>query len=179
MDGTASRGSESTYARSDHIHPADTNKQDKITASGILKGDGSGGVSAAAAGTDYLTPATNYSPLKQITNSNYSIAATDIGKTICPEYTALHNVNATVTLPQEVSTQFPTGTEIAFFWKDSSYLHLAFSGGIKTAKAGDETYSQNAVYNITERFSIVGIKKVGSASQGDWWIMQGNVEVVS
>ena len=56
MDGTASRGSESTYARSDHIHPANTNKQDKITASGILKGNGSGGVSAAVAGTDYQGP---------------------------------------------------------------------------------------------------------------------------
>ena len=32
-------------------------KQNKITASGILKGDGAGGVSAAAAGTDYATPA--------------------------------------------------------------------------------------------------------------------------
>lgn len=53
MDGTASRGSESTYARSDHIHPANTNKQDKITANGILKGNGSGGVSAATKGTDY------------------------------------------------------------------------------------------------------------------------------
>lgn len=32
-------------------------KQNKITAAGILKGDGAGGVSAAAAGTDYATPA--------------------------------------------------------------------------------------------------------------------------
>lgn len=32
-------------------------KQDKITAAGILKGDGAGGVSAAKAGTDYATPA--------------------------------------------------------------------------------------------------------------------------
>ena len=32
-------------------------KQNKITASGILKGDGAGGVSAAVAGTDYLTKA--------------------------------------------------------------------------------------------------------------------------
>ena len=31
-------------------------KQNKITASGILKGDGAGGVSAAAAGTDYAIP---------------------------------------------------------------------------------------------------------------------------
>ena len=33
-----------------------SNKQDKITASGILKGNGSGGVTAATAGTDYLEP---------------------------------------------------------------------------------------------------------------------------
>ena len=32
-------------------------KQNKITVSGILKGDGAGGVSAAVAGTDYLTEA--------------------------------------------------------------------------------------------------------------------------
>lgn len=32
-------------------------KQNKITASGILKGDGAGGVSAAVAGTDYLKKA--------------------------------------------------------------------------------------------------------------------------
>lgn len=33
-------------------------KQDKITANGILKGDGQGGVSAATAGTDYQAPLT-------------------------------------------------------------------------------------------------------------------------
>ena len=31
-------------------------KQDKITASGILKGDGTGGVSTAVPGTDYMAP---------------------------------------------------------------------------------------------------------------------------
>lgn len=34
----------------------DAGKQSKITASGILKGDGDGGVTAATAGTDYLAP---------------------------------------------------------------------------------------------------------------------------
>ena len=36
--------------------PSDSSKQAKITASGILKGDGDGGVSAAVSGTDYQTP---------------------------------------------------------------------------------------------------------------------------
>lgn len=58
MDGTGGVGSSLLYAREDHEHPSDTAKQDKITASGILKGDGAGGVSAATAGTDYQAPLT-------------------------------------------------------------------------------------------------------------------------
>ena len=38
-------------------------KQNKITARGILKGDGAGGVSAAVAGTDYQAPAAQASAL--------------------------------------------------------------------------------------------------------------------
>ena len=38
-------------------------KQNKITVSGILKGDGAGGVSAAVAGTDYQAPAAQASAL--------------------------------------------------------------------------------------------------------------------
>lgn len=58
MDGTATVGTETTWAHGDHIHPSDTNKQDKITASGILKGNGSGTITAATAGTDYQAPLT-------------------------------------------------------------------------------------------------------------------------
>lgn len=56
MDGTAEAGTLTTYARGDHKHPADTSKQAKITASGLLKGDGKGGVSSAVKGTDYAGP---------------------------------------------------------------------------------------------------------------------------
>ena len=55
MDGTATVGTETTWAKGDHIHPTDTSRQAKITASGILKGDGNGGITAAVAGTDYPT----------------------------------------------------------------------------------------------------------------------------
>ena len=42
-------------------------RQAKITASGILKGDGSGGISAAEAGTDYVAPSalSDYIPASQ------------------------------------------------------------------------------------------------------------------
>lgn len=55
MDGTADAGEDANFARADHVHPTDTSRQAKITASGILKGDGNGGVTAAVAETDYGT----------------------------------------------------------------------------------------------------------------------------
>lgn len=43
-------------ATKEYVDNATSGKQAKITASGVLKGDGSGGVSAATAGTDYQIP---------------------------------------------------------------------------------------------------------------------------
>lgn len=55
-NATAVVGTSTDYAREDHVHPSDTSRQAKITASGILKGDGNGNISAATAGTDYQSP---------------------------------------------------------------------------------------------------------------------------
>ena len=51
--GTASAGSESAYARGDHVHPSDDTKQVKIKVNGIVKGIGDGSVARAIPGTDY------------------------------------------------------------------------------------------------------------------------------
>lgn len=50
-------------------------KQDKITASGILKGDGQGGVSAATPGTDYTKPTTYPSATITVTDPTYATSA--------------------------------------------------------------------------------------------------------
>ena len=57
-------------------------KQNKITAAGILKGDGAGGVSAAVAGTDYLTEA-------PVTSVNGKIGAVKVREV--PSVTASDN----------------------------------------------------------------------------------------
>jgi len=81
MDGTASPGSSSSYAKGDHVHPSDTSRQAKITASGILKGNGNGGVSAAVSGTDYqepLTAGTDYqTPLPSQSGNSGKFLTTD------------------------------------------------------------------------------------------------------
>ena len=69
MDGTASPGTGTAYALGNHRHPTDTSRQASITASGILKGDGAGGVTAAVAGTDYQAPLTiDATPTENSTN---------------------------------------------------------------------------------------------------------------
>lgn len=52
----------------DAITPASIGAQPSVTATGLLKGDGDGGITAAAAGTDYqapLTAGTDYAPPSQ------------------------------------------------------------------------------------------------------------------
>lgn len=53
---TALQSVPNTYRTAAVQDVIDAGKQAKITASGILKGNGSGGVSAAVAGTDYIAP---------------------------------------------------------------------------------------------------------------------------
>lgn len=93
MDGTGAVGISTKYAREDHEHPTDTNKQAKITASGILKGDGQGGVSAATAGTDYqapLTAGTDYATPAQLADkaNTGQIGYPESGTTASRNYSA-------------------------------------------------------------------------------------------
>lgn len=82
VDGTATTGVETSWARGDHVHPTDTTRQAKITASGILKGDGTGGVTAATSGTDYiasLTSGTGISVSGTTINHSNSVTAATAG----------------------------------------------------------------------------------------------------
>lgn len=68
--GTAAAGSESAYARSDHVHPRDDTKQAKINVLGILKGYGDGSVVRASPRTDYVEPSDLNTKLNRTTNVN-------------------------------------------------------------------------------------------------------------
>ena len=66
-------------------------KQDTITASGILKGDGAGGVSAAVSGTDYqapLTAGTDYATPAQLADkaNQAQLATVETGSTASKNY---------------------------------------------------------------------------------------------
>ena len=186
MDGTGSAGIASTFSRSDHVHPEDTTKQDKIIVSGILKSDGSGGVSAAVAGTDYLTPATAYSPVRFITATPYNISAADIGATVSCGY-GMRNTPITVNLTQAASTTLPAGTEIAilnFFDSDITITVSGIQVGVPGIDGGGPTklfYSSTShSFKPGDIYSMLALKKISSdATYGDCWLLTGNVEVVT
>jgi hypothetical protein len=81
MDGTAAVGSSAKWAHEDHTHPTDTSRQAKITASGILKGDGSGGVTAAVADTDYQSVITVTASKALVSDANGKVSASNVTAT--------------------------------------------------------------------------------------------------
>lgn len=171
MDGTGSAGIASTFSRSDHVHPKDTTKQDKIIASGLLKGDGSGGVSAAVAGTDYLTRETNYSPVKITNVSSYSIVADDAGKTIL-----IDSRYSTVTLDSAVASVMPVGTEIALspsqFFTDA-YITLTLPTSTGRAAGAGGAFS---TVKLKGGWNMYALKKMWSTG---WYVTGPDLEVVT
>ena len=78
LGAAASPGSSDKYSRGDHVHKmpsaSDIGAQTTITATGILKGAGSGSVGAATAGTDYQAPITASGILKGAGGGSVSAA---------------------------------------------------------------------------------------------------------
>ena len=102
-------------------------RQAKITASGILKGDGAGGITAATAGTDYA-PAGNYkttqTAVSDPTASGTSMSFID---------TISQNTNGVITATKKsIDTDTVTGIGIDNTPTDGS-VNLISSGGVYTA----------------------------------------------
>lgn len=139
--------------------------------SGMLKGNGSGNVSAAVAGTDYLTTATSYSPLK-FGGVNYTLTADDLGKTVSAD-TASQSV--TITLPSDLNTSAPVGAEIALLWhagNNTAQVNMQSISGAWYNNGGDVVRVKVATLN---KFDMVVLKKLSNGV----WVLFGNVEVVS
>ncbi len=141
MDGTASAGSATTWSKGDHIHPSDTAKQDKITASGILSGDGSGGVSAATIDT---TPTAGSSNLVTSSGVYGMIRSYDRDQAIIQ--VTLSGVSS---LPKTFSQTVPTGGYTPAISTDHVVINAVLSN--PTAQAGTWTYTTG-----TKNFKITG-----------------------
>lgn len=158
-------------------------KQNLIDVEGILKSDGSGDVSAAVAGTDYISPETNYSPIHALTEASYSLTSDDIGLTFAPAY-EIRTTPVTIYLAQAASTNIPNGTEIAILNSFRSSVTIS-TVGVKIAIPGyidtedGCTTTESHSFIAADSNSLLALKKIRSDANGDCWLLTGNVEVVS
>lgn len=196
MDGAGSYGSGTSYARSNHVHPTDTSRQAKITANGLLKGDGSGGVTAATAGTDYqapLTAGTDYATPASVAacipssekGANSGVATLDAyGKVMADQATSqIINVPSDIVLSAShnkaflfcqtsnvtitIPTGLPAGFEVTIYrWQNSYTVTLACASTVITVN-GDSTNK-----TISKQFGAVWLKRVSAAS--DAFVLLGD-----
>lgn len=165
------------------LNTLENNKQNKITTNGILKGNGSGGVSAAIAGTDYLTPATNYSLVQKVPrNQTYALTVADVGKTFWEQWSSDASMNTVAwSLTAENSANIPVGAEIAFtsIYVANSYLSIS---GVRCSNVdlGEFVTKTTSATVKFEKRSMIALKKLETnASVGDVWLLTGNAEVQS
>ena len=193
MDGTGSYGSGTAYARSNHVHPTDTSRQAKITASGLLKGDGNGGVSAAVAGTDYQTPLTagtdyatpaalaNYIPTSQ-KGANSGVASLTADGKVTPAQASAKIVSvssnttlgsshagvlitATGSITLTIPSTLDVGTEVEIMNYGTGTVTVAASSGVTLngTSAGSK--------QITEQYTSAVLKAITATA----WVIQGAI----
>jgi len=121
-----------------------------------------------------------YSPLLGI-SANRDIASTDLGGTIYSVYNSTAN-DLTLTLTKAISATLPRGFEFAVgHFYTNNKIKVALTG-VRVMISG-EGQKGGASSTVTVRPSEVGqmiaFKRIDSASNGDYWIVTGAVEVVS
>ena len=162
-------------------------RQAKITASGILKGDGSGGISAAEAGTDYVVPSalSGYIPTSQkgvatgvaTLNSSGKVTAEQASSKLVAvanskvlkssDFGTMQEVTATTAIAIHLPTSANTviGAEVEI-------LRTASSGEVTiTPPTGVTLNGASESKVISEAYGIAVLKCVSNSE----WIIKGDI----
>lgn len=132
--------------------PADSSKQDLITTSGILKGSGSGNITAAVAGTDYAPAYREYASL----SSNTTLSSSNYGKYL------MCNGTITVTLPTASSSLLG----VDFILHNIGTDIVTISGALRV---GGTEYSSTTLSLKMDEAALV--KCIKSSGNGAWVII--------
>lgn len=151
--------------------------------SGMLKSSANGTISVATAGTDYLTPGTNYSRVEKTNrNQTYTLTVIDNCKTFWDRWSSDSSMNTvTWSLTAANSANMPAGTEFRFTYVYVQNCYLSISGVRCEHTDLGEFVTKNTSATVTFPIrSIITLKKIdANTSAGDVWILSGNVELVT
>ena len=128
-----------------------------------------GAVTRSKLATDAL-----YSPFKGFDSSGtLTLSTDDIGKTI---RTTNGNVDYTINIARD--TSIPAGAEVAVFRQQAKTINIVFGDNVRVAIPGETSYMPSPTLTI-EPFTMIALKKLAVDSTKDYWLVTGNVEVVS
>ena len=139
-------------------------KQASITATGVLKGEGSGTVSAATAGTDYASP---YEAVNAQTAS-YTLVLTDATKLVTVNVTTTAN---TVTIPLYASVAFPVGSWVEIQMIGTGVTTVQGDSGV-TLTGGPYAlarYQRARIINTGTDAWIVNVSSAGATINNTTW----------
>lgn len=159
------------------------NAQQKITANGLLKGDGNGNISAAEAGTDFVTPTalTEYIPATEkdaadgvagldgsgkvkpeqasagivIVTANRTLSATDNNRCLCCTNTAA------ITITVSNTQGLPVGAEIEVI--------QGGAGAVSFAASGVTLISLDGAVSIAGQYGVAALKQTDT----NVWVLCG------
>lgn len=123
-----------------------------------------------------------YSPITKPMTTTYDVVESDLGKTIVDAYSIRDN-NLTWNLSKPLLDSFPIGTEIAFartYAVQSITLNITGARIINADSGQVGGASQTVSFSLPERGSMCALKKLeDDSTYGSFWILTGDVEVVS
>ena len=138
-------------------------------------------IAAGAVTREKLAQDALYSPIASTLTSDQTraITAADIGKTLLFSWVSgENNIDTTFTLSLEYSSNIPLGGEIAIYFMHGKSCAISFTGGIKVDIPG-EGRANNRTVKIQEKYGMAALKKMLTSNGTDYWLVTGNVEVVS
>lgn len=135
MDGTAAIGTETAFAKGDHVHPTDTSRAP--LASPALTGTPTAPTAAAGNNTTQIATtafvqteiaskvSATYKPAGSVTFANLPAAAAAVLGNV---YNVTDAFTTDATFVEGAGKSYPAGTNVAIIQKDSAYYHDALAG---------------------------------------------------
>ncbi len=138
--------------------------QQTVSASGMLKGNGSGAVSAATEGTDYIgaeagkVKPDRASAARDTLSGSTTLALSNAGRLLLCNNTS----PITLTVPADEVLEFPINTEIEIVRWNTGPVTIAAASGVTVC-------SVESKKTIPERWGCASIKKIS----GNLWLLTG------
>lgn len=166
MNGTASVGTETAFARGDHVHPSDTTKVDKVSGKGLST-------------NDYTTAEKN------------KLAGIEAGADVSPtKVSELENDKGYLTAHQDISGKADKATTLAGYGITDAYSKTEVDAKMTSAvhyKGTKATYSDlptsgnktGDMWNITAADSAHGVKAGDNVvwNGSSWDVQSGTVDL--